>query len=119
VFEFGENRVPVYPATVAVFIAKFDFQTSVHLDCAIGSWGQAKIPGQFCPKCDFNLIQFTLYQLAQNSRGRPVADATTWRRSIKFCGTISNSVALFQLNSLARLLCRILQDHFASGPLNN
>ena len=35
IFEFGENRVPVHPATaalLAVFIAKFDFQTSLHLD---------------------------------------------------------------------------------------
>ena len=42
-FEFGENRVQAYPATAAVFIAKF---------------------------CDFNLIQFTSYQLAHNSRGQ-------------------------------------------------
>jgi hypothetical protein len=45
VFELGENRVQVYPATAAVFIAKFDFKTSLLLDCAIGSW--FKIPGQF------------------------------------------------------------------------
>lgn len=44
VFEFAENRVPVYLATAAMFIAKFfDFNP--------------------------NLIQFTSYQLAQNSRG--------------------------------------------------
>jgi len=69
---FVENRVPVYPATSALFIAKFDFQTSLHLDCAIGSGVKLIISGQFCTKCDFNLIQSTSYQLAQNSRGRPM-----------------------------------------------
>jgi len=66
VFEFGENRVPFYPATAAVFIAKFDLQTSLHLDCAIGSWVKLKYPANTVP-CDFNLIQSTSYQLAQNS----------------------------------------------------
>jgi len=63
VFDFGENGVPAHPAAAAVFIAKFDFQTSVRLD---RDWllGQAKIPDQFCTKRRFNLIQFTSYQLA-------------------------------------------------------
>jgi hypothetical protein len=62
VFEFGEDRMPVYPANAAVFIAKFDFQTSLHLELRDWLLGQAKIPGQFCTKCYFNLIQFTSYQ---------------------------------------------------------
>jgi hypothetical protein len=53
VFEFGKNRVPVYPATAAAFIAKFDFQTSLLLIARLAP-GQAKIPGQFCTKRDFN-----------------------------------------------------------------
>jgi hypothetical protein len=112
VFEFGENRVPVYPAAVAVFIAKFDFQTSVHLDCAIGSWVKLKYPA-------------ILYQVRFQSN--PVYLIPT---GTEFAGPIScrryyvalavdQILAVFRLNSLARLLCRILQDHFASGPLNN
>jgi len=69
VFEFGENRVPVQPATAAVYcqILLPDFTAPWLRDWLLG---QAKIPGQFCTKCDFNLIQSTLYQLAQNSRGQ-------------------------------------------------
>jgi len=90
VFEFEKNRVPVYPATAAVFIVKFDFQTSLHLDCAIGSWVKLKHPANSVPSAISNLIQFTSYQLAQNSRGRPVADATNVAlASIKFCRSIS------------------------------
>jgi hypothetical protein len=48
-FEFGENRVPVYAATAAVFIAKFDFQTSLPLDCAIGSRVKLKYPANSVP----------------------------------------------------------------------
>jgi hypothetical protein len=40
VFEFGKNRVPVYPA---------NFQTSLHLDCAIGSWVKLKYPANSVP----------------------------------------------------------------------
>ena len=71
VSEFEENRVPVYPATAAVFIAKFDFQTSLHVDLRDWLLGQAKIPPNSGPSA-MNLIQFTSNQLLQNSRGRPM-----------------------------------------------
>jgi hypothetical protein len=42
VFDFGKSERQVYPAATAGFIAKFDFQTSLHLNCAIGSWIKVK-----------------------------------------------------------------------------
>ena len=77
-------------------------------------WLLGQIPGQFCTKCDFNLIQFTSYQLAQNSRGRPANVAAEFlSRSLSSGETIA---ILLRRDSLAETLQRIVPLDRALQP---